>query len=118
MTKPSLDLYPDPGPLSFPASWADIERLALRYPAAHNIVTLVERGDMTREQALVTLVYWFAGAFSKLFKRETDALALEVPDTMVKEPCGCSESTYIRRRVSRFPCESHRSVDAVREDVR
>lgn len=108
--KPSLDLFPDPGALGFPASWADIERLALHYPSAQNIVTLVERGDMTREQGLVTLVWYFAGAFSKQFHREVEAAALEVPETFVNEPCGCSQATYIRRRVSRLVCASHNEV--------
>jgi hypothetical protein len=113
MTKPSLDLFPDPGMPSNPPTWEDIERLAMHYPSAHNVVTLVERGDITREQALISLVYWFATGFSRQFKRESDALALEVPDTIVAKDCGCSTHTYIRRRAVHMACESHGSADAV-----
>lgn len=113
MTKPSLDLFPDPGALGFQASWVDIERLALHYPSARDIVALVERGDMTREQGLVTLVWYFASAFSKHFHREVEAARLETLDTMVNEPCGCSTATYVRRRVSRLTCASHQADDAV-----
>jgi hypothetical protein len=113
MTKPTLNLFPDPGSPSTPPTWEDVERLALHYPSAHHAVTLVERGDMTKEQGLVALVYFFAKGFSGQFKRETDALALEIPERIVTEPCGCSESSYIRRRVVRMPCEQHRTVGAV-----
>lgn len=115
MTNPSLDLFPDPGEPSRPPTWEDVERLSMHYPSAHNIVTLVERGDLTREQALVSLVYWFAAAFSRQFHREVNAAALEVLDTIAQEPCGCSRATYVRRRVSVMPCELHGSSDAVTE---
>ena len=59
MTKPSLNLFPEPEPLTETPSWQDIERLAMNYPSVHLAVTRVERGDITREQALVTLVHWF-----------------------------------------------------------
>lgn len=113
----NTDLFPDPGQPGFPASWADIERLALHYPSAQNIVALVERGDMTREQGLIALAYWFAGAFSRLFKRERDASALEMPDTITQSPCGCSAATYIRRRTVSMSCEVHRAVAAVDPNV-
>lgn len=102
-----LRLYPDPEPLSTPPTWEDVERLAVNYPSAHAVVSLVERGDLTREQALVSLVHWFATAFSRQFKREADARDREVLDTIVTERCGCSTVTYRRRRVQTLPCPAH-----------
>jgi hypothetical protein len=113
MKTPSLDLFPEPAPPSTPPTWEDIERLALHYPSAHAYVTLVERGDLTREQALIAMVHWFATAFSRQFKRETDALACEAPETTIASGCGCSRSTYVRRRVVEFRCESHEAAVAV-----
>lgn len=70
--RPSLDLYPLMGPPSTPPVWADVERLALHYPAARHAVAMVERGDYTREEALIALVFALADAFSRLFKAEVD----------------------------------------------
>ena len=109
MTHPSLDLFPDPGQPSEPPTWEDFERLALNYPSVHTIVTLVERGDLTREQGLVAAVYWFATAFSRQFQRELEASRLEVLDTVAAEPCGCSTATYARRRYVKMLCESHKN---------
>jgi hypothetical protein len=67
-----LDLYPPPGPPSSPPTWDDIERLALHYPVLHQAVTLVRRGDLTREQALIAAVFALADAFQKLFTAEVD----------------------------------------------
>ena len=69
---PYADLYPPPGSVSTPPAWEDIERLALHYPAAYHAVTMVRRGDWTREQALVALVYALADSFQKLFRAEID----------------------------------------------
>jgi hypothetical protein len=66
------DLYPLPGKPSEPPTWEDIERLALHYPAAQAAVTLVERGDLTREQALVVLAYALADAFARIFTAEVE----------------------------------------------
>ena len=70
------DLYPEPGKPSDPPTWADIERLSLHYPAAHQAVVLIERGDLTREQALISLVFALADAFQKLFSAEVARLRL------------------------------------------
>ena len=111
--RPTLSLFPEPGPLSNPPTWEDIELLALNYPTAHAYATMVERGDITREQALIAMVHWFATAFSRQFRRELDAQALESPDTIVMSDCGCSTHTYIRRRTSELKCSAHQADDAV-----
>lgn len=113
MTKPNLDLFPVPDPPSTPPTWEDIERLAQFYPSARTYATLAECGDMTREQALISMVFWFATAFSQQFQREVDAVQREVLERVIKDPCGCSTATYVRRRSSLLACELHRAVDAV-----
>ncbi len=69
-------LYP---PIEIPErpTWEHIERLALHYPQAHLAVTLVQRGDMTREEALFRLVFVFASEFQRLFEAEVDRLMTE-----------------------------------------
>lgn len=37
-------------------SWRDIEEAALTEPLLYQLVTIVQRGDMTREQALIQAV--------------------------------------------------------------
>lgn len=88
MTKPSLDPYPPPGNPSDPPTWEDIERLALHYPAAHHAVTMVARGDWTREQALIVLVYALADASQRLFKEATNRLMTEPFRTNSYDPPG------------------------------
>jgi hypothetical protein len=68
----NLDIYPHPGKPSTPPTWEDIERMAMHYPAARHVAVLVERGEMTREQGLIALVYWYAEAFSGLFRSEVE----------------------------------------------
>lgn len=111
MPNPTLDLYPPPGDVSQPPRWEDIERLSMHYAQARNAIALVDRGDWTREQALISLVYCFAAAFSKQFKAELDASMLEVLGTITQEPCGCATTTYLRQRVGRFACASHQAGD-------
>lgn len=67
MTKFNSDLYPPVTLPAFPPTWDDIERLARHYPVAHDAVTMVQRGDWTREQALIMLTFALAAAFQKLF---------------------------------------------------
>lgn len=86
MMKPSIDLYPAPGTPSNPPTWEDIERLALHYPAAHQAVTLVHRGDLTREQALIALTYALADAFSRLFTAEVERRMMEPANPVVMLP--------------------------------
>jgi hypothetical protein len=80
-------LYPPPGQPSNPPTWEDIERLALHYPAAHHAVVKVQRGDWTREEAMILLVYALADAFQKLFQAEVDRLQNTV-DTKIGVPFG------------------------------
>lgn len=70
----SFDMYPPPGQPSTPPTWEDIERLSLHYPALHAAVTLVERGDLTREQALILAVFALADAFQQLYRAEVERL--------------------------------------------
>ena len=80
MSEPSLDLYPPPGLPSKPPIWEDIERLALHYPQARNAVVLVHRGDWTREQALIALVYVFADAWSSMYRAEIERRVTTIHD--------------------------------------
>jgi len=41
-------------------SWRDIEEAALTEPLLYQLVTIVQRGDMTREQALIQAVLGLA----------------------------------------------------------
>jgi len=72
-----MDLYPPPGAPSQPPEWADIERLGLHYPAAYHAVVMVQRGDWTREQALIALAYALADAYQKIFKAEVERRRLD-----------------------------------------
>lgn len=112
MTTPSLQLYPDPGSPSVPPTWEDIELLARHYPAARVAVIQARRGECTREQALVSLVYWFATAFAAGFRREAEALAREVPESIVRLECGCTRVTNVRRSDAILPCPAHHGADA------
>lgn len=79
MTKgPSLEMYPPPGKPSTPPTWEDVERLALHYAQVHHAVTMVERGDWTREQALIALVYALADSFSRLVSAEVERTMMEI----------------------------------------
>jgi len=79
----AFDLYPLPGKPSEPPTWTDIERLSLNYPAARHALVMVERGDWTREQALIALVYALADSFSRLFTAEVERRSRELPAPFV-----------------------------------
>lgn len=81
----NVDLYP---PLTMPESptWADIERMALHYPACHGAVVMVQRGEWTREEALVRLVFAFAIAWQGLFSAEIERLLREPRAPFVLAP--------------------------------
>lgn len=82
MENTTFDLYP---PITMPTSptWADIETLSLHYPQAHAAVAMVERGEWTKEEALVRLVYGFASAFQQLFQQELERRRMEPPRPFV-----------------------------------
>jgi hypothetical protein len=67
-----FDLYPPVELPNFPPTWEDIERLAMHYPVVYHAVAMVERGDWTREQALMMTVFALAQAFQKLFSAEVE----------------------------------------------
>lgn len=97
-----LDLYPPPGQPSNPPTWEDIETLAVSYPVLHHAVTLVERGDMTREQALIAAVFALAGAFQKLFQERVDSLMRDPgPRTFVVPPVAEAPSGDARSAVGK-----------------
>lgn len=81
--RPTFDLYPPPGTPSSPPQWEDIERLAMHYPAARHAVMLVERGHLTREQALIALVYALADAYSRMFRAEVERVSLTPSNPIV-----------------------------------
>lgn len=76
------DLY---SPVEMPTQpqWEDIERLSLHYPQAQQAVAMVQRGDWTREEAMVRLVYAFASAFQQLFQQEVERRSLDVSKHVV-----------------------------------
>jgi hypothetical protein len=75
----TIDSFPDPGQPSTPPQWEDIERLALHQPAAQHVVTMVRRGDWTREQGLIHLAYMMTGIVSKLLRAEVERLRIAQP---------------------------------------
>jgi hypothetical protein len=53
-----FELYPPVGqPEVRELTWDDMRRLAEHDPLARNAVTMAERGDWTREQALIVLAF-------------------------------------------------------------
>lgn len=59
--------------------------MALYYPQARVAVALVARGEMTREEALVRLVYAIADAFQRMFHAEVERRQCE-PFTAIVLP--------------------------------
>lgn len=83
MAIPRLEMYPAPGRPSDPPSWEDVVRLSHHFPAARHAVILAERGELTREQALIALTFALANAFSKLFQEAVDRKMGELPSYLV-----------------------------------
>lgn len=83
---PFPSLYPPPGQPSTPPTWEDVERLALHYPVARDAVTMVRRGEWSREQALIALVYALADTFQKLFHAEVQRHRTMLPERLVIDP--------------------------------
>lgn len=78
----SSHLYPPPGKPSQPPTWEDIERLSLHNPVLHQVVTLVQRGDLTREQALILAVFSLADSFQQLYRAEVERRRNEPPNSV------------------------------------
>ena len=93
MAKPFLDLYPPVELPTFPPTWEDIERLALHYPCVYHGVAMVERGDWTREQALIMVVFALAESWRKLFQSEVDRRMLENVPMLLPGPLPGSPET-------------------------
>ncbi len=72
MSKPELELYPPVTMPTWPPTWDDLQRLSRSFPGVHHTITLIERGDCTREQGLIWLTFALANAFQKLFTAEVD----------------------------------------------
>jgi len=79
MNKPSFYLNPPITLPAFPPTWADVEQLARDYPTARHAVVMVQRGDWTREQALIMLAFAFASAYQQMFAAEIERLNTELP---------------------------------------
>ena len=87
-----LEIYPTPGKPSSPPTWEDIERLARHYVVVHRAVSLVRRGELTREEALIHVAFALAGAFQQLFQGEVERKMMEVaPMIIVKPPSSPAE---------------------------
>ncbi len=56
-------------------TWTDIEERALFDPLLHQAVTLVERGDVTREEALIAVALAFSQMVEGQRKRLVEELA-------------------------------------------
>lgn len=81
INKPSLDLYP---PVEPPATadlmtWAAVIRLSYHDPVVRLAVTLAERGDFTREQALIAALFALYNVRARMFQAEVDRRNTEVP---------------------------------------
>lgn len=76
-------LYPSPAKRSDPPCWQDIEALALHYPVVHTCVALADRGDWTREQALIAMTHALATAFGELFRQEVERRQTTLPTRIV-----------------------------------
>jgi hypothetical protein len=56
-------------------TWDDIRRLAYEEPALHQYLTLVERGDLTRQQAMTEALFWYVQALQSCRAQLLDAEA-------------------------------------------
>lgn len=68
-------LYPDPGELFKPAAWEDVEKLSMHYPQVHAALYLWRRGEVTKEQALITACHALARSVSALHAQQVSAEA-------------------------------------------
>lgn len=58
-------------------TWEDLQLESLNCPVLHQAVTLANRGNLTREQALIEASIWLSRDRRSLLKRETDRLMRE-----------------------------------------
>jgi hypothetical protein len=81
------DLYPQVDIPERP-TWEDLERLSLNFPFVRDAVTLVARGDLTREEALLRLAFATTAAWQRLFQAEVERLRREPtkPFVITQEP--------------------------------
>jgi hypothetical protein len=64
-------------------TWADIERAAREDPFLHQAVTLVERGDVTRIEALCTVALALVDANNGMQAQMLDLINTRVPTIFV-----------------------------------
>jgi hypothetical protein len=79
------ELYPPITRPPYPPSWEDVVRLARDYPEARTACILVERGELTREQALIMLVFTYADSFQRFYAAEVDRRMCEPPKPIIIE---------------------------------
>lgn len=68
-------LYPKLEPPTDCGTWEDIQRLALYEPTVRHAVALVERDQLTREQALIFIAFALYETKRQLFQAEVDRRA-------------------------------------------
>ena len=78
MTKPSMELFPEV-PISTPATWDDVLRLASYEPAVRHAIKLVYEG-CDREEALIVAVFMLYELKRTMFQAEIDRRASEPVD--------------------------------------
>jgi hypothetical protein len=79
MTFKLPSLYPPIERPGYPPTWEDIEQLARNYTEVRTACIMVERGELTREQALIMLVFTYADLFQRMFSAEVDRRNCETP---------------------------------------
>jgi len=64
-------------------TWTDIERAALNEPILYQLVVLVERGDLTREQGLIAAVLGLVDIKSKQHEEIMKLLNTQIPSIII-----------------------------------
>lgn len=80
--RPGLDMFPPVNPPTDRTglTWDALRPLCLVEPAVRHAVLLVERGDLTREQALIAAVFALYNQKAQLFATLVEQKATEVAD--------------------------------------
>lgn len=85
-------MYQPADPLPQTPTWDDMIRLARHSPIVHQVVTLVERGDISREEALIRLAHAQHEHFRALFDTHCDLVNITaMPYRFVLMPDGTAK---------------------------